>query len=79
MSTNNPLATPLKTSDKKHLEYLLKNYLADMFVTPERFVVLDAPKVQHKVCFVQACTHDGEIEVELGIKENGTKSTWNIY
>lgn len=49
----------------------IEYYLADMFVTPEQFVVLDAPKVQHKVCFVQACTHDGEIEVELGIKENG--------
>ena len=51
----------------------IEDYLADMFVTPDQFVVLTAPKVQHKVRYVQACTHDGEIEVELGIEENGTR------
>ncbi len=50
----------------------IEEYLADMFVTPDQFVVLSAPKAQNKVRFVQACTHDGEIEVELGIEENGT-------
>ena len=50
----------------------IEDYLADMFVTPDQFVVLTAPKAQHKVRYVQACTHDGEIEVELGIEENGT-------
>ena len=50
----------------------IEDYLADMFVTPDQFVVLTAPKAQHKVHYVQACTHDGEIEVELGIEENGT-------
>ena len=50
----------------------IEDFLADMFVTPDQFVVLTAPKAQHKVRFVQACTHDGEIEVELGIEENGT-------
>ncbi len=50
----------------------IEDYLADMFVTPDQFVVLTAPKAQHKVRYVQACTHDGEIEVELGIEEKGT-------
>lgn len=50
----------------------VEEYLADMFVTPDQFVVLSAPKAQNKVRFVQACTHDREIEVELGIEENGT-------
>ena len=50
----------------------IEDYLADMFITPDQFVVLSAPKAQNKVRFVQACTHDGEIEVELGIEENGT-------
>lgn len=50
----------------------IEDYLADMFVTPDQFVVLSAPKAQNKIRFVQACTHDGEIEVELGIEENGT-------
>ena len=50
----------------------IEDFLTDMFVTPDQFVVLTAPKAQHKVRFVQACTHDGEIEVELGIEENGT-------
>ena len=39
-----------------------------MFVTPDQFVVLSAPKAQNKVRFVQACTHDGEIEVEFGVE-----------
>lgn len=51
----------------------IEEYLADMFVTPDQFVVLSAPKAQNKVRFVQACTHNGEIEVELGIEENGTR------
>jgi hypothetical protein len=46
----------------------VEEYLADMFVTPDQFVVLSAPKAQNKVRFVQACTHDGEIEVGLGIE-----------
>lgn len=50
----------------------VEDYLADMFVTPDQFVVLSAPRAQNKVRFVQACTHDGEIEVELGIEEKGT-------
>ncbi len=50
----------------------IEYYLEDMFVTPDQFVVLTAPKAQYKIRFVQACTHDGEIEVELGIEENGT-------
>lgn len=51
----------------------IEDYLADMFVTPEQFVVLTAPKAQNKIRFVQACTHDGEIEVELGIEDGGTR------
>ena len=51
----------------------IEDYLADMFVTLDQFVVLTAPKPQHKVRYVQACTHDGEIEVELGIEEEGTR------
>ncbi len=50
----------------------IEYYLEDMFVTPDQFVVLTAPKAQYKIRFVQAYTHDGEIEVELGIEENGT-------
>lgn len=50
----------------------IEDYLANMFVTPDQFVVLTAPKEQYKVRFVQACTYDGEIEVELGMEENGT-------
>lgn len=51
----------------------IEEYLEDMFVTPDQFVVLSAPKAQNKIRFVQACTHDGEIEVELGIEDNGTR------
>lgn len=50
----------------------IEYYLEDMFVSPDQFVILTAPQAQNKVRFVQACTHDGEIEVEIGIKEEGT-------
>lgn len=50
----------------------IEDYLEDMFVTPDQFVVLTAPKAQYKVRYVQACTHDEDIEVELGIEEKGT-------
>lgn len=50
----------------------IEDYLEDMFNSPDQFVVLTAPRAQHKVRFVQACTHGGEIEVELGIEEEGT-------
>lgn len=40
---------------------------------PNQFVILTAPDVQNKVRYVQACTSDGEVEVELGIEEEGTR------
>ena len=53
----------------------IKEYLEDLFVTPDQFVVLSAPKVQgQKIRYVQACVQkDGGIETELGIEqEEGT-------
>ncbi len=51
----------------------IEDYLADMFVTADQFVILTAPMAQDKVRFVQACTHDDGIEIELGIEEEGTR------
>lgn len=39
-------------------------------LTEEKFVILTAPEAQHKVRFVQACIHDGGVEVELGIEDD---------
>jgi len=50
----------------------IEDFLADMLESPDQFVVLEASQAQNKVRFVQACTHDGEIEVEIGIEEKGT-------
>ena len=50
----------------------VEDYLADMFEDPDQFVILTAPEPQGKVRYIQSCTHDGEIEVELGIEEKGT-------
>ncbi len=50
----------------------IKEFLADMFHSPDQFVVLTAPQAQYHVCFVQACTHNGEIEVEIGMEGEGT-------
>lgn len=51
----------------------IEDYLSDMFVTTDQFVILTAPEAKNKVRFVQACTHDDGIEVELGIEEEGTR------
>lgn len=51
----------------------IEYYLEDMFDTPDQFLVLTAPKAINKVRYVQACMHDGDIEVEIGIEEEGTR------
>lgn len=66
----------LENQDRKLTDFRdidIEDFLADMFITPDQFVILTAPVAQNKVRFVQACTHDGEIEVELGIEEEGTR------
>ena len=66
----------LENQDRKVTDFRdvdIEDYLADMFVIPDQFVILTAPKPQNKIRYVQACTHDGEIEVELGIEEEGTR------
>lgn len=50
----------------------IEDYLADMFSRSDQFVVLTAPKAQYKIRYVQACANNGEIEVELGIEDEGT-------
>ena len=50
----------------------IEKYLENLFITPDQFVILTAPETQYKVRYVQACTHDEGIEVELGIEEEGT-------
>lgn len=47
-------------------------FLEDMFLTPDQFVILTSPTVQHKVRYVQACMQGKDVEVQLGIEENGT-------
>lgn len=55
----------------------VEEFLDDLFVTPDQFIVLTAPKAQgQQIRYVQACIHDGDvdIEVELGIEEeDGTR------
>ena len=51
----------------------VEDYLEDMFDSPDDFVILTATEAQNKIRYVQACTHDGDIEVELGVEdEEGT-------
>ena len=51
----------------------IEDYLEDMFNSPDEFVTLTAPEAQNKIRYVQACTHDGDIEVEIGIEEEGIR------
>jgi hypothetical protein len=66
----------LENQDRKLTDFRdvdIEDYLADMFVASDQFVILTAPMAQDKVRFVQACTHDDGIEVGLGIEEEGTR------
>ena len=66
----------LENQDRKLTDFRdvdIEDYLADMFVASDQFVILTALMAQDKVRFVQACTHDDGIEVELGIEEEGTR------
>lgn len=45
------------------------NYLDEMFITPDQFVTLTAPKVKGKVRFVQACMQGKSVMVQLGLEE----------
>ena len=66
----------LENQDRKLTDFRdvdIEDYLADMFVAPNQFVVLTDPEPRHKGRFVQACTHDDGIEVELGIEDEGTR------
>lgn len=56
----------------------IKDYLEDMFASPDQFVTLTAPEAQHKVRFVQACMQKDSIEVELGIEENGIRLIYKL-
>ena len=60
-----------KLTDFGHTE--IEDYLEDMFDSDSQFVILTAPVPQCKVRYVQACTHDNGIEVELGLEEEGTR------
>jgi len=56
-----------KSADIRDID--IEGYLEDMFDSPDQFVVLTAPEVQNGVRYVQACTHDGDIEVEIGAED----------
>lgn len=50
----------------------LEDFLEDMLVTPDQFVVLTAPKAKDRIRYVQARARDEVwIEVELGVEEAG--------
>lgn len=48
------------------------NYLDDMFISPKQFVTLTAPVPKQNVRFVQACMQADQVELELGLEDNGT-------
>ena len=49
----------------------IKDYVEDVYYTPDQFLVLTSPEAQNKVRYVQTCYNNEEdkIEVELGIDE----------
>lgn len=65
----------LRNQDRELMDFgkeEIEEFLDDLFVTPDQFIVLSAPKaLGQQIRFVQACIHDGEedVETELGIEE----------
>ncbi len=56
----------------------IEDYLEDMFISPDQFVTLTAPEAQNKVRYIQACVQKENVEVELGIEENGTHLVYKL-
>lgn len=56
----------------------IEDFLEDMFVRSDQFVVLTAPEARRGVRYVQACVNEGEIEVELGVESDGTRLYYKI-
>lgn len=71
-----PQGFTLENQDRKLTDFRdvdLEDYLEDLYVTPDQFLILTAPELQHQVRYIQACTHDGQVEVELGVEDEGTR------
>ena len=71
-----PQGFTLENQDRKLTDFGdvdLEDYLEDLYVTPDQFLILTAPELQHQVRYIQACTHDGQVEVELGVEDEGTR------
>lgn len=71
-----PQGFTLENQDRKLTDFRdvdLEEYLEDLYVTPDQFLILTAPELQHQVRYIQACTHDGQVEVELGVEDEGTR------
>ncbi|MCI8959875.1 MAG: hypothetical protein HFG62_12260 [Lachnospiraceae bacterium] len=71
-----PQGFTLENQDRKLTDFGdvdLEEYLEDLYVTPDQFLILTAPELQHQVRYIQACTHDGQVEVELGVEDEGTR------
>lgn len=49
----------------------IKDYVEDVYYTPDQFLTLTSPEAQNKVRYVQTCYNNEkeDIEVELGIEE----------
>lgn len=56
----------------------IEDYLENMFLSPDQFVILTSPKARNKVRYVQACMQKENVEVELGIEENGTHLVYKL-
>ena len=71
-----PQGFTLENQDRKLTDFGdvdLEEYLEDLYVTPDQFLILTAPELQHQVRYIQACTHDGQVEVGLGVEDEGTR------
>ena len=56
----------------------IEDFLEEMFISTEQFVVLTAPAPEQRVRFVQACMEEDKVNLQLGIEENETSLVYKL-
>ncbi len=56
----------------------ITNYLEEMFINPEQFVTLSAPKPQNGLRFIQAAMTGDDVELQLGLDTGGAKLVYKL-
>lgn len=56
----------------------ISNYLEEMFINPNQFVTLTAPKPQNGLRFIQAAMNGSDVELQLGLDTGGAQLVFKL-